>query len=333
MAQNAPKAKKKGNILSILEKSDPTFFKVGRYAAIQLSSAERDLWTDMMEAESGNYIIRGLTKQITELDLTAFTFAVGQILYNQSYKSGNEDINSGVDRIIDGDLSLKIGETVYNGYIATTLNEMCRLAYGVQEPTTELKKKMATIIETIDKKPVEIKFPNGDEKQSKLIAVMEKYIRKKDGAISYKMFLNPIFGMHIQRQFGELPQDVITSLERACKEKKQRRQAAHYLLLRWLSVQDKRYPHTLTINILITELRMEEYYRKDKGKAERQLLCICDTMIDIGILSNYNVDFKYTAKGKRIEKITFFPNQNYIRNNEKKEEALDGTEATGNSKE
>ena len=221
MADKTPKQIR--DISLILEKPEPPFFKVGRYAALQLSKVERDLFTDMEEAESGNYIISGLTKQVTELDFTAFTFAVGQILYNQSYKSGNEDINSGLKREEAKNLSRKTGETLYNGSIVTSLNELCRLAYGVQEPTTELKKKMVTLIDTIDKKPVEIKFPNGDKLESKLCVTMNKYTREKDGAILYDLYLNPIFGSQIQRQFGELPQDVIASLEKSCKEKKQRK--------------------------------------------------------------------------------------------------------------
>ena len=122
--------------LPLLEKELPQHFKLARDAALQLSKVERNLFTDMEEAQSGNYIISGLTKQVTELDFTAFTFAVGQILYNQSYQSGNEDINSGLKREEAKNLSRKTGETLYNGSIVTSLNELCRLAYGVKEPST-----------------------------------------------------------------------------------------------------------------------------------------------------------------------------------------------------
>lgn len=320
------------DISFVLDKPEPPFFKVGRYAALQLSKIERDIFTDMEEAASGNYIISGLTKQVTELDFTAFTFAVGQILYNQSYKTGNGDINSGFKRVEAKNLSKKTGERLYNGSIVTSLNDLCRLAYGVEEPSTELRKKMATLIDTIDRKPVEIKFPNGDKLESKLCATLNKYTREKDGAILYDLYLNPIFGIKIQRQFGELPQDVIISLEKSCKDKKQRKQAAHYLLLRWLSVQDKRYCHKLTIDVIIQELRIEEYFKKDKGKAEKQLLTICKTMEDVGILSSHEVEYRETSKGKRIYSITFYLNPNYIRTSKAPGEAMDGTERTGSNK-
>lgn len=330
MADKTPKQIR--DISLILEKPEPPFFKVGRYAALQLSKVERDLFTDMEEAKSGNYIISGLTKQVTELDFTAFTFAVGQILYNQSYKSGNEDINSGLKRELSKKPTQATGEAQYYGSIVTSLNELCRLAYGVEEPSTELRKKMVTLIDTIHIQPVKIKFPNGDRMDSVLCATMGKYTRAKDGAILYDLHLNPIFGSQIQRQFGELPQDVILCLEKSCKEKKQRKQAAHYLLLRWLSVQDKRYPHKLTIDVIIQVLRMEEYFKKDKGKAEKQILTICKIMEDVGILSSHEVAYRETGKGKRIDNITFHLNPNYIRTTQEREAALDETEGTGDSK-
>ena len=336
MAKNTPERQKQKGLKTevALEyiKPEPPFFKHGRFAALQMAEVERDLFSDMREAESGNYIISGLTKQVTELDFTAFTFAVGQILYNQSYRSGNEDINSGLKRELSKKPTEATGEPQYYGSIVTSLNELCRLAYGIEEPSTELRKKMVTLIDTIHKQPVEIKFPNGDRMESVLCATMGKYTRAKDGAILYDLHLNPIFGSQIQRQFGELPQDVILCLEKSCKEKKQRKQAAHYILLRWLSVQDKRYSHKLTIDVIIQLLRMEEYFKKNKGMAEKQLLSICDTMVDIGLLSNYEVADKDTVKGKRIDSITFHLNPNYIRTTQEKGEALDGAEETGDNK-
>ena len=304
---------------SILERPEPSVFKIGRYAALQLSAAERDLFTDLEEKESGNYIISGLSKKITELDFTAFTFAIGQILYNQSYKSNNEDINSGLKREQAEKLSNETGLNLFSGYISTSLNEICRLGYGVQEPTTELKKKISATLDTIHKTPIEITFPNGDRLQSYICTTKEKYTRAKDGAVFYDLWLNPIFGVEITKQFGELPQDVITQIELSCKNKKQRKQAGHYLLLRWLSTQDKRQPKTRYIGEIVRELRMEEYYKKNKGMAETQIISICNTMVDIGILKEYKPEYKDTTRGKRIEKITFNLNKDYIRTHKEDE--------------
>ena len=81
---------------------------------------------------------------------------------------------------------------------------------------------------------------------------------------------------------------------------------------------------------------MEEYFKKDKGKAEKQLLSICKTMEDIEILSTHEVEYRDTAKGKRIDSITFHLNPNYIRTTKEAEAAMDGAEgqgATGQTKE
>lgn len=285
----------------------PDFFKISRDATLQLSKIERDLFTDMEESQSGNYIISGIEKNITALDFTAFTFAVGQILYNQSYKSGNTDINSGIKREYAPKYSKDTGEQAYSGTIATSLNELCRLAYGT-EPSTELKKKMATLIDTIDKKTVSIKYPNGDTSLHRLCVMMDRYTRKEDGAVFYNLQLNPIFGSRIKNQFGELPQDITAKLSEATKKKT----AAHYLLLRWLSAQDKRHPHSLTIDKIIQELRMEEFFRKDRGKADKQLLSVCDAMVKIGILSKYEAEYG-SGKRSHIKKITFYLNPIFIR--------------------
>ena len=292
----------------------PTF-KVARDAILQLSKVERNLFTDIEEAESGNYIISGLQKYVTELDFTAFTFAVGQILYNQSYQSGNTDTNSGVSRKKADKVSKQLGTDTYKGEIIVSLSELCRLAYGA-EPSTETKKKMAALIDTFHKTPVRVKFPNGDEVENYLCVKMGKYTREKDGAVLYDLYLNPIFGSRIQNQFGELPQDITAKLSNVTK----RKTAAHYLLLRWLSVQDKRYSHTLTIDTIIQELRMEDDFKKSRGRAEKQLLSICKAMVDVGILSKYDVEYS-SGNRKHIQRITFHLNQNFIRLSKEEKEA------------
>ena len=294
---------------SALEKSLPTSWKMGRDAALQLAAVERTLFTDLEERESGNYIISGLTKKITELDFTAFSFAVAQILYNQSYLSGNKDINSGISRKKNDIISEQIGAAAYSGVIVVTLNELCRLGYGVAEPSTEHKKKITALINTLHKTPVKIKFPNGDELENYLCWIISKYTRAKDGAILYNLKLNPILGSRIQNQFGELPQDITERLSKATKKKS----VAHYNLIRWLSVQDKRYTHTLYIDKIISILRMEEDYKKNRSRADKKLLSVCESAKKIGILSEYTAHYATTGKGKYIQSIDFQPNPNFIR--------------------
>ena len=65
---------------------------------------------------------------------------------------------------------------------------------------------------------------------------------------------------------------------------------------------------------------MEEYFRKDRGKADKQLLSIFDTMVDIGILSKYDIEYS-SGNRKHIQRITFHLNQNFIRLSKEEKEA------------
>lgn len=295
-------------IEALVEGRVPDTFKLGRDAALQLSKVERDLFTDMEERESGKYVISGLEKFVTDTDFSAFTFAVSQILYNQSYISGNADVNSGIERKKARRATAAAGTEVYRGEIIVSLNELCRLGYGMKEPTTEAKKKMAALIDSVHKQPVKIKFPNGDELEAPLCVKMGTLTRAKDGAKLYGLRLNAIFGYRLPNNFGELPQNIMQQLSDVVKKKT----TAHYQLLRWLSVQDKREAHTLTIDRIIYELRMEDDFKINRGRAEKQLLSICKAMVDIKLLDGYDVTYS-TGRRKGIERITFHLNPAFIR--------------------
>ena len=279
----------------------PDTYKVGRDDQLQLSKIERDLFTDMEEKESGNYIISGLSKQVTELDFTAFSFAIGQILYNQSYQSGNTETNSGISKKLAKKATEKLGSNMYNGEIVTSLNDLCRLAYGVDAPDQRQKKTMSTLVDTIHKTPVVIQFPNGDTLESSLCVIIDKYTRAEDGAVLYNLYLNPIFCSNVERNFGELPQDITKRLSEATKKKT----TAHYRLLRLLSIQAKGSVFTRTIDELIKELGLAEAYRTQRVRTEKQLLSTFDTMKEVNIIDGYKV-YK-TKKGAKetISKVTF----------------------------
>lgn len=290
----------------------PESWKMGRDGALQLAKMKRTLFTEAEEAESGNIIVSGISDKVSKNDFEAFSFAALQTLYNQSYQSENEDLNSGISRKRANNISNKIGSDYYGGEIVVTLNDLIRLGYGT-EPTTELRQSVDSLIDILHKNPVKIKFPNGDEVEAVICARMGKFTRKADGAITYDLYLNPIFGSRIATQFGELPQDIMRRVALSCKEKKQRLSSQHRSLLRWLSIQDKRSAHKLNIETLIQMLDMEDYFKENKRKAEKQLLSICEVMRDIDLLSSYDVQEGDVKGRKRIKAITFHLNQNFIR--------------------
>lgn len=284
----------------------PPTYILGRDSLLQLSKVERNLFTDMEERESGNYIISGLTKKVTELDFTAFSFAVGQILYNQSYKSGNTKLNSGIHRTKLKGISRKVGEELYSGDIYTTITELCRYAYGVDKPDTRQMKVMRALIDTIHSTPVEITFPNGTIVKSTLCAKMNEI--ESNGAIYYDLHLNPIFCSRV-KGYAELPQDIIKKLTDSTKKKT----LGHYKLLRLLAHQNKNLPFTRTKAELLQELSLVETYKKDKSRTEKQLYSIFDSMQTIGIVVKYSIEYSTTRGRKSFDKVTFYLNKNFIR--------------------
>lgn len=322
MAKYLEKEKAGGLIEELtFERPEPPTWKYGRYAALQMAEINRDLWSDVRESESGNYIISGLNKKVSRLDFEAFSLAIAQTLYNQSVMSGNGELNSGLKKLVSDNVSKLLGYIAYMGEIVVTRDDLCRKAWG-KEPTTETKKKMDALLETFTNTPVNIKYPNGDTRESRLCVIMEKYNRKKDNAVIYALHLNPIFSICIKNQFGELPQDITAQLDKACKKMG----AEHIILLRWLSVQDKRVPHPRNIETLITDLKMEDYFDGNRGKAEKRLISVCNTMVDIGILSKYETERKLIRNKERIVNITFYLNPQFPRHNKGIEAALDGAE-------
>lgn len=279
----------------------PDSYKVGRDSQLQLAKIERDLFTEMEEKESGNYIISGLSRQISELDFTAFSFAVGQILYNQSYQSGNIDTNSGLAKTEAKNISKKVGSTQYSGEIVTSLNDLCKLAYGVDVVDAKQRKKMENLIEIIDSTPVTIQYPNGSYVKSWLCRKLNERYTAENGAIYYNFTLNPIFCSNVKSNFGELPQDITKRLSGATTKKTQ----AHYLLLRLLSIQTKKRPFVRTMEELLKELKLYETYKKDKGRTEKQLTSIFKSMKDINMIDSYDIEYTTIRAKKAIYKVTF----------------------------
>ena len=268
----------------------------------------------MEERESGNYIVSGLNKKVTELDFTAFSFAVGQILYNQSYQSGNVETNSGISKTISRKMSKTFEQQAYTGDIVTSLNDLCRLAYGVEAPDQRQRKTMSTLIDVIHSTPVTIQTPKGAKIESILCACMEKYTAE-DGAISYNLHLHPIFCHGVANNFAELPQDLTKRLSGATKKKT----LSHYRLIRLLSNQDKRKPFVRTIAQLLADLALDEAYNKDRGRTEKQLLSVIDSMKDIELLSSYDIEYMTIRNKKAIGKITFHLNRDFIRHTQEPE--------------
>lgn len=283
----------------------PATFKMGRQVSMQLQKIERDLFTDLEEKQSGNYIVRGIEKKVSEYDFHAFSIAMAKILYNQSYQSGNEKENSGVKKEIAG--TAKDGKARYSGNIVATLNEICREAYGVDTPSTEKRKAMATLLDTLHNNQVHIDFPNGDTLKATLCATMGIYTRKADGATIYNLVLNPIFCEAVENNFALLPQYTMQRLALTTD----RQTAAHLKLLKLLAMQDKRRPYTRYFTELLKDMGLDEAYNNKPARTEQQSLKIFDDMVGVGIITSYSTETKTIHNKTRIDKVTFTLNPDF----------------------
>lgn len=294
-------------------------FKLGRDAVIQLAKSQRDLFTDIREKESGNYIVSGLSRKVSETDFAAFCLAAGQALYNQSVQSENEETNSGISREWAPKISGIIGRKVYTGEIAIKLNDFCKLAYGVDNVSEQQRKSMATLLQVLHSETVKIQFPNsGDEIEDMVCFTRLKFKSGEDGAIYYWLLLNPIFCENVKRNFAELPQDITKRLTGATE----RKTAAHYRLIMLLAAQDKRKPFVRYIGTLLEELGIDEdAYKKNRRQTEKQILQICEDMKETGIIADFKTEEKEGRGGKKfVEKITFTLNPDFPTTRQKREE-------------
>lgn len=286
----------------------PTTYKYGREAILQLRRVDRTLFSDIQEKESGNYIVSGIERQVSELDFEALKLAMAQILYNQSYQFGHTEKNTGVSEKKAKRLSAQTGNEYFSGEVVTSLTEICRLGYGV-EPNGVQKEAMKALLDTLHSTPVHITFPNGDTADITLCATMSKYIRKADGAVMYQLFLHPIFCSNVAKNFAELPQNITKQLSAITK----RKTPAHYKLITLLTSQDKRKPFYRNIDTLLYELNLEDTYRINPSRTEKQLKALFDTMVKLDIITHYDVETTKVRQRTAISKVTFYLNPNYLR--------------------
>lgn len=314
----------------IVRKALPGSFKAGRDGQLQLASLDRNLFSDVEEQNSGNYIVSGITKQVNSLDFAAVTLALTQTLSNQSYQSGNEEKDAsgrlvratGLSKDFKANkISSIVNEEVYAGHIKTSLADLARKAYGVETPDYRQKKAVASMLKLFNDNPVEIRFPNGDVLEATICSTLNKLHREKDGAILYELLVNPIFTL-FHKGYIELPQDITQRLSAATKKKTH----AHYRLLQLLAIQDKNKPFHRTREQLLTELGLEEQYKKNKGRTELQIRETIDTMQRVGIITSCDISHKVNKGRTVIDRFTFYLNKDFIRDAKKLPEGKTGAE-------
>ena len=303
----------------------PQTFIAGRAVNMQLATLQRHLFTALEEAESPNYLIYELRRSVQEVDFAGFTLAVCQTLYNQSYLSKNQDVNSGLERRIDKGLQEQTGQNFFGGTICITLSDLCRLAYGVKKPDTTQRQKMSSIIDILKNNSYPLSIPITDNKgvvidrmkiKDTLVFPIREAERESDGAKYYVLYLHPIF-CNMAQGFLEAPQDITNQLATAVKETGTTRTAAQYHLLRVLLLHrvSPNFPPLIRYTkTLLEELGLVEAYQDQPTRTEKQLIETCKVMVKMGIITHFEEE--RGKKGRRksaLIKITFHYDPNYIR--------------------
>ena len=287
----------------IKDNPTPGTFKMGRWYGMQIRKVQRDLFSDMEEANSGNFIIPSLPANITELDLHAFSFAVNHILSDQSYQSGNVETHSGLSKTkalmnINGNAERT---NYYGGEILQSLNEICKMGYGVDKPSSKQRKSMALLLDFLDKNEFHLNLPDGYEYISKICVTMGKF-KKDNEPIYYHLWLNPLFCENVRRNFAQFPKDITRKLHEATKEKT----PTHYKLISLIGNQDKRKPFVRNIETLLEDLDLMKEYKKDAKKTELKLISHFDAMQNINLIDRYEYKETIRRNKKRISKVIFY---------------------------
>lgn len=290
--------KEQENTLAEL-RSLPKEQKVTRAFITQAHIMQRSLFDALEKGVAdteGNITYSKLPALVSEYDFRAYILAAKSILYDQSYICNNDDVLTGFNReesnltTIEGLLDEK-GEPYRNGNIGVTLNDLCRVGYGIPEgqtPSTTQRNNMRKTIEAIDKTPIGIVYANGDIRETYLIKVMGKYRRKADGAEAYHLILNPIFTTH-GKGYGLMLRGATTRLSQylASKGKTGRggKSAAHYAFMELLSIQDrKKGEWNISIENLLLHLNLTEMFKKNKKRATEKLEEIFEAFEALGYL-------------------------------------------------
>lgn len=290
-------------------KSVPENYKFGRAMGVELANPDPNLFTAIEEKANGKFVIHGIERKVNAYQFYAFMFAMAKILYNQSYQSGNEDTNSGVRRVRANKVSEITKQDCYVGMVVVSLNDICRAAFGVADPTALQREEIERLIDILHENEVSVKYPNGDRYDAYLCTKQGVYTRAKDKAKIYELRLHTKFCEATAKNFALIPQNSIDRLAATTS----RQTAAHLKLMLLLSMQDKRKPYKRYFIDLLNEMEMRDTHKRNPTRTEKQAISIFEDMKSIGLIKGYTLKYDTTKSRKRLDKVTFDLNQDYTK--------------------
>lgn len=287
-------SEKKDLLLEIGTKRLPPTFRMGRYAHTEIANIKDYIFALVNPSSLG----------FSKADFCAFNLALVQTLSNQSHQYGNTISFSGRSSTT----AKWRGKTEYIGDIKASISDFCRCGYGQDTaPTTKQRKAFTSILNFLDTTFVPYRYRGEEEpKKRRALAIMGEPYNDKYGSKTYEIHLAPFYCENVLRNFGELPQDIIKRI----KDNTDRVTEAHYNLVYELGIEQAKGSTLIrfideAIDGFVYKLGLLDSYKKDKGRTERQLLSLFDTMQNAKVIMSYNVEYTTQRGKKRMNKVTF----------------------------
>ena len=278
-----------------VRRKPPKEVKIGRDFMTRQEEIETQLFDALDDVlakpEMSSVVIGGVTKTISGKLLRQVFHALGQVLSNDSYKYSNEKEHTGIavqgeiKRINEPNITLqpqRINEkNYYHSQIRTSLRELAKLAFGVDNPTGEQYKEVNKTLIALQNEGLQIKY-QGTEVQKSLLWVEGRTIRNyKTQEQELSIVLNPLFAMNAAKNYALHPQDANRRIAQAVKQPTE----AHYILRDILAMQDKRKPFRIYITTLLQKLDLIDEYKKNKKRVmESKLPKLFQAMVDIKLI-------------------------------------------------
>lgn len=319
-------------IISQSKRKTPQSFKIGREFELRRSEAERTLF-DSLGVESKERTIK-LTetadKNVSLLTIKRINFALGKILYNQSYQTKNTEENTGVAK--GGTLSdgspiepLRYGDKIYHhGEIIVKLSDLAAAALGVdpKDVTNAKKKEIEGTLYAMQKGLI-VTYTDGVVLNESLLWIKRTLEDPKTKAKILDIVLNPIYAIGVANNFGAHPQDVLKRIGRATEPK--------LSLLSLLGIQDKRKPFRRYITTLLQDIGLYDEYKKKGAKyILKKLNSIFASMVKCGIISDLP-EQRTGSTGE--EEFIFYLSEDYVPKEPKQRKPKESTSTATNEEE
>lgn len=229
-----------------------------------------------------------LPQVISDYDFRACMVALQSQLYDQSYLCGTVKDMTGAGITESFNKNSK-GEFYNAGHIYVSLNDLCRVGYGVPagvKVSTSQKDSMRYTLKALDQNQIKIEFGNGDIQEAYIAKIMGRFKRQSDGSEMYHLVLNPLFSTS-EKGYGLMLRDTTVRLTEYVKSKgggKAGKSAEMLAFMQLLAIQDRSKSWVISAVNLVDRIGLTKQFKKDKKRAIAKLQTIFEAFYELGFL-------------------------------------------------